>query len=630
MNLETPYAGAIINMLEEAQDIGFNYVVWSEGTMQGWPVIPSDLSFFDTYGAAQEHWQHQTIFDDTPIWEESPVYFFKSVADMLEDIKQANSLHLQQEEMNLGTIKEAVAHLRENGYGDKAIEALQSHQGGRVERLEFADPVCMGDYVLNVDWAFRIDGLGEVTAPPLTVSLLHVPVSHAVVQGIDTRTLEKQMQAIDWSEMSLNDKDALKVIGMLNHLSRSNDPLAEQIADQLMLKYWSWRLPGEGNLSLEEMKQEIMVSKAYQELPRLAKVHKELTELANATKAKTINHQFIHPQNEKPMNLNNLDNLKTEMKQLGFSKDTIKAMEENMQKNLPEFTLHERINGNKGQVDIAIPFRQSSQSEYYYLNKYSVALNTGKPLEEGHKYMVITPDQQNPTKNMVRSFQQAGEAIAYFKEQKGNSELAAGKDAAHKTTLASKENGRDNFVAPDFQRTYRSAAITQTIYVEHGVGFPVQQAANLIQGRSVYRTDLLSPEKGPYQAWVKLNMDKPKDRFQNYSITNYHDPAYGFHLEQVLDKYHIKELNDPAKKEALIASLHNGDRPLITTVQNGQEVKLHLEAVPRYQQVSLYREDGKPEKREQFLKEPLQGMEVNKEQGKGKSKGKDNDQGMEV
>jgi hypothetical protein len=628
MLLETRYAENIISLLEDAQDIGLPHVVLAFRP-QEMELQPHHLSLFETLGEALDYLDGAAGNNYLPGDADYPVEY-RHADQLLEELKQANLLTINQAAMNLGTIKEAVAHLKEKGYSDKAIEALQSHQGGRVERLEFADPVRMGDYVLNVDWAFRIDGLGEVTAPPLTVSLLHVPISHAVVQGIDTETLEKQMQVIDWSEMSLNDKDALKVIGLLNHLSRSGDPQAEHIADQLMLKYWSWALPGENDLSLEERKQEIMVSKTYDDLPRLAKAHKELTELANATKAKTINHQFIHPQNEKSMNLNNLDNLKTEMKQLGFSKDTIKAMEENMQKNLPEFTLHERINGNKGQVDIAIPFRQSSQSEYYYLNKYSVALNTGKPLEEGHKYMVITPDQQNPTKNLVRSFQQAGEAIAYFKEQKGNSELAAGRDAAHKTTLASKENGRDNFVAPDFQRTYRSAAITQTIYVEHGVGFPVQQAANLIQGRSVYRTDLLSPEKGPYQAWVKLNMDKPKDRFQNYSITNYHDPAYGFHLEQVLDKYQIKELNDPAKKETLIASLHNGDRPLITTVQNGQEVKLHLEAVPRYQQVSLYREDGKPEKREQFLKEPLQGMEVNKDQGKGKSKGKDNDQGMEV
>jgi len=329
------------------------------------------------------------------------------------------------------------------------------------------------------------------------------------------------------------------------------------------------------------------------------------------------------------MNLNNLDNLKAEMKQLGFSENSVKAMEENMQKNLPEFTLHEKVNGNKGQVDVNIPFRQSSQSEYYYLNKYTVALNTGKPLEEGHKYMVISPNPTEPGKNLFRSFQQVGEAITYFKEQKGKSELVSGKDAAHTTTLASMENGKVNFVAKDFQRTFRASAITQTIYVEHGKGFTMQQAANLIQGRSVYRDDLLSAEKGPYQAWVKLNMDKPKDRFQNFAITNYHDPAYGFHLEQVLDKYNIRELNDPAKRGALITALHNGDRPLITTVQNGQEVKLHLEAVPRYQQVSLYREDGKPEKREQFLKEPIQGIQLNRDQNKGKEKGKDQSEGLE-
>jgi hypothetical protein len=96
----------------------------------------------------------------------------------------------------------------------------------------------------------------------------------------------------------------------------------------------------------------------------------------------------------------------------------------------------------------------------------------------------------------------------------------------------------------------------------------------------------------------------------------------------VLERFNIKELNDPAQKEALETSLRNGNRPLITTVIDGEEVKMFIEAVPRYSQVNLFGEDGRPEKREQFLKEPLkeQTMQV----GKTKGQAKEQEQGVHV
>ena len=78
-----------------------------------------------------------------------------------------------------------------------------------------------------------------------------------------------------------------------------------------------------------------------------------------------------------------------------------------------------------------------------------MAHNQGNPLEERQKYMVITPDESG--KNLVKKLENVTEAIAFFKEQKGNSELAAGKDAAHKDTLASMEKDKINFVKKEFQ-----------------------------------------------------------------------------------------------------------------------------------------------------------------------------------
>lgn len=328
------------------------------------------------------------------------------------------------------------------------------------------------------------------------------------------------------------------------------------------------------------------------------------------------------------MNLNNLENLKEELKELRFDKKLAEEMEKNMQKNLPEFQLYHQLPADKGQVDFTLHFKQSAQSEFFYFNKYDVSVNNAKPLEEGHKYLVISEGEQG--KPLFRKFDNPNEAITYFKQQKGNTELASGKDVAHKTTLATMQNDKVNYVSKDFQKTFYTPAVSQTVYVEKGQGFTAEQAANLIQGRSVYRDNLLNLGGQTYKAWIKLDFDSPKDRFGNFKTKQFHDPSYGFDLQKTLDKFNIKELEDPAKRQKLLNSLQNGNWPLITTIKDGQEVKLRIEAVPRYGQVNMFAENGKPEKREQFLKEPK--LEQSPVQNKSKSKDKElsESQGMGI
>ncbi|WP_259070341.1 hypothetical protein HDF24_14640 [Mucilaginibacter sp. X4EP1] len=326
--------------------------------------------------------------------------------------------------------------------------------------------------------------------------------------------------------------------------------------------------------------------------------------------------------NKQEMNLNNLENLKEEVKELRFNDKLLPQMEQNMQKSLPEFQLHDNKPGNKGQVDFTLHFKKSSQSDFYYLNKYDVYLNKTTPLEEGQKYMVLSKGEND--KPVFRSFVNPHEAIDYFKGQKGESELALGKDPGNKNTLATMEKDKVNYVSKDFQKIYYSPAVTHTMYVEQGKGFTSEQAANLIEGRSVYRDDLLNLGQQPYKAWVVFDTDKGKDRNNNFVLRQFHDPSYGFNLKEALSEYNIKELADPAKTEKLEESLKNGNRPLVTTVQEGKEVKLRIEAVPRYGKINFFQENGKPEKREQFEapkvislpeKEKAQGKELAESHG---------------
>lgn len=318
------------------------------------------------------------------------------------------------------------------------------------------------------------------------------------------------------------------------------------------------------------------------------------------------------------MNLNNLENLKSEMKSLGFSKELQEKMEENMKANLPEFVLKDQINGHKGQIDLNLYFKQSGQSENYYLNKYDVALNEGKALEPGQQYLVISPSD-TPGKNNVFKRENVAQAIEVFKKHTGNAELAVGKDPAHKTKLASMEDGKINYVEKDFARTFRNPPLPQTIWVEKGKGFTVSQSINLIEGRAVYREDMLTQGGLPYKSWMKLDLDGPRDRHMNFNMNQYHDPSYGFNLKEVLDKFNIKELDNPKEREKLEAQLKNGDRPFITVEKNGAQVKLQVEAVPRYAQLNMFASNGRPEKREQFLKEPALNKDISKSKGKEKA-----------
>lgn len=341
---------------------------------------------------------------------------------------------------------------------------------------------------------------------------------------------------------------------------------------------------------------------------------------------------------EEDMNRNNLENLTEEMKMLGLGDKEIMQMQELMQKNLSEFQLRTKIPGNKGVVDTVLHFKQSNQSENYYLNKFHVTLNKAQQLEEGQKYLVATNniEGQKPEK-LFRSFESPYEAVAYFKEEMGKSELGVGHATNEEKNkwkidypLANRENGNTSYVAKEFSKTFHAPVVDQTFFVEKGRGFTVPQAANMIQGRSVHRDDLLNIGGQPYAAWMKLDMDGAKDRHGNYMLNQYHDPLYGFDVSKVLDAYKIKEVANPEQKEAIIAELKNGNRPLITTELNGAEAKLHLEAVPRYSQVNFYQENGKPEKREQFETAAEKARKIAEAKTKEKAPAKQEARGMEI
>jgi len=319
------------------------------------------------------------------------------------------------------------------------------------------------------------------------------------------------------------------------------------------------------------------------------------------------------------MNLNNLQDLKKEVIGLGFSSKTADQLEKNMQALPQHFTLKDQLPGDKGQVDLNLHFHKSSVSDTYSFSKYDATAGRVPSSAPNQSYMVLTENKDNKEKPLVKTFDSPNEAIDFFKKQKGTSELALGESPESKQLLASKDKGKVNFVYDDFRGAYFSPAIKQTFYVKEGAGYSASQAANMVQGRTVHRDDLLNPRNGePYKAWVKLDFEQKKDDWGNFKLKQMNDPAFGFDLEKTLKGFKIKEMSDPAQKELIVTAIKNGDRVPVTVVnREGKEVQVKAEASPQYKTLDFYTENGAREKREQF-KKPDVTQSQEKTQGKAK------------
>jgi hypothetical protein len=616
--ITTRIAEEVISYLEEQQQKGKAWVTYV-------PDLPirgkSDFDCFNTRLTAM-----QVAHDNSSAWEQLE-------CTTITDLKT----HIT-EEMNLAekNIQQVIDSLKECGlYEPGQRDLLEKLFEGQATFKEVPVQKEFAGQLLSFQLYFTFDAQKiEFTHYALKIPESYPEIKHLTSNGIKSEDLESKLRQLNWHnhpgnffyrsienipvevqqmDAVLKELDRFCTVGLgdIESFRRVND-----VADALMVKYFK-------DTPLEKAligTVPYLEATFYNLIPFPAGIHVAVAgnRINSLEELQKLSEMAFQANNQKSfiMNLNNLENLKEEMRALGFKDKLISEMEKNMEKNVPEFKLHDSLPAAKGQVDLTLYFKQSGQSDFYYFNKFDATLNTGKALEEGQKYLVISPGEKD--KPVFRKFENPQEAIAYFKEQKGNSELAVGKDPAHKEMLAQMEKGKVNYVKKEFQKTFYAPPVNQTFWIEKGKGFTAEQAANLIQGRSVYRDDLLNVGGNAYKAWVKLDFDKPKDRHQNYSTNQYHDPSYGFNLEKTLDKYNIKELADPAKRELLEASLRSGNRPMVTSVKEGQEVKLYIEAVPRYSQINMFAENGRPEKREQFLKEPAISNTLSNSKGKEK------------
>lgn len=334
----------------------------------------------------------------------------------------------------------------------------------------------------------------------------------------------------------------------------------------------------------------------------------------------------------KNMNRNSLEDFQDQAKTLKMPAAMQAEIEKQMESNVERISVTLQMPARKGYLEATAHLKRGSgDSEYYFFNKYDLALNNKvKPLENDYQY-IVRSEIKNGEKieKPMRRFDSPIAAIDYFKSQKQTSELLTGKvDENNKLTpgqsLATMKEGKVDYVTKDFQGAFRNPVIENTVYVNKGVGFNMVQSVNMLQGSAAYRDDLVSRQGEKYEAWNIYKFDEPRDNYGNLRIQQY-GSGYGFKLEDELKRYEIKGLDDPNKITELVAQLKNGERAAVVVEVPGAEArKLYVEAVPRYGNINFYDRDGKPQIRETLVKP---GMEKEKNFGvkleQGKQKGKE-------
>lgn len=319
-----------------------------------------------------------------------------------------------------------------------------------------------------------------------------------------------------------------------------------------------------------------------------------------------------------------MENFRSEADRLKIPQKMALEAEELMEKGVEKFQVRGELPGDRGPIDLVMDLKKSGQSDYYYLNRFEVIKSNAKPLQQGQEYIISSLDRSDGHNS--RRFTNAVMALDYFREKKGDFELSAGKfsekDMSFRDVLATMKDGKVDYVKQEFRTTFYAPVIRNTVYVDRGKGFSAEQAANMLQGRAVFRDDLQSRAGERYSAWSQYQFDQPKDRYGNYTMKQFGE-GYGFDLKKELSGFEIREMGEKASMERLLAELQNGGKPLVhVQAPDGSEKILRIEAVPRYTNLNFFELSGKPVKRETLKKEESAEKVLEQDKAKNKRHGK--------
>lgn len=162
----------------------------------------------------------------------------------------------------------------------------------------------------------------------------------------------------------------------------------------------------------------------------------------------------------------------------------------------------------------------------------------------------------------------------------------------------------------------------QTFYINKGSGVSAKEAYNLLNGRAV-NMDMRTKSGESYNAWWQLDFSE-KDKHGNHIVKQY-SQNYGFNLEEAVGKYPIKELKSESDKKSLLESLEKGNLQQVTFLKDNQEVKMFVEASPKFKNLNVY--DSKMEKQFQGIKKDKSGEDKGQEKKETQKVERDDEEG---
>ncbi len=121
-------------------------------------------------------------------------------------------------------------------------------------------------------------------------------------------------------------------------------------------------------------------------------------------------------------------------------------------------------------------------------------------------------------------------------------------------------------------------------YLSQGYRILPREAYNLLCGRSV-RKLLTDREPQPYYVWMQLQKHAGDPTLR--MLKQYH-PNYGYQLEDILERLPILELQEPEARSRLLEGLWSGECCEVRFLWIQRELRLFLEANPRFKTLTIY------------------------------------------
>lgn len=134
-------------------------------------------------------------------------------------------------------------------------------------------------------------------------------------------------------------------------------------------------------------------------------------------------------------------------------------------------------------------------------------------------------------------------------------------------------------------------ARTQSFDLSHRNTITAKEAFNLLEGRAVNK-DWYNREGQKYNAWVQLDLQAEKDKYNNHKVDRYHE-NYNYDIHREVKQLVLKPMT-PDEESQLIASLKKGNVQSVTFLKGGEELRGFIEANPRARTLNMYDAGMKP------------------------------------